>query len=389
MNINREEVFKRIEDLRISGLTWFECAEVLNEELGLNFTESTYRKPYNAYKIGQASRVEELELVEKLRKIELEKKKLSIKRGAYQEELRDKALEELYREDIKEAIKNLPEFKFPIRVPLKGQGKNTHVITLGDLHYDGNFNLEEVLGDVLSKIAIYCDENKDIQKLIIIELGDNIEGSSLRPSQMRAIKLGMVDQMIHVSEAYANFLVELFKRTKLKIDFHTVTESNHTQIRPLNTKRNELPDEDLLKTFARYLEARLQNVEEISINYGGDLFINLHNMNIVASHGHKYDISPNRLATAAESFGNYYKRKIDHRLPTYYIFGHWHQYRETLLEEYRNSRDKAFLVPALSPMKSSYERLGLMGSNPAFAIFKFDEYGKHLYTQTINTISYE
>ncbi len=381
----KKDDFMRIEGMRVEGKTWEEIKEKLNKEFGVDYDESAYRKPFTAYKRGQNDSVTDKEAIETLQRIEIEKRKIGMLRGANNEIIRDVALRELYQEQLLEAIDTLPKIEYS----KKNLGEwftldeddDGYVVVLSDLHYDGNFDIQAILGFVLERLVQFIKAN-EINYIKIVELGDTIEGASLRPSQMRAIKTGMISQVIEVSEHYVQFLSRLQSMTDVIIDFHVVTSSNHTQIRPLNTKRNELPDEDLMRVFYRFVQERFRNSVVVSVYGDDDLEFDFQGSKLFFSHGHKYGLNQENLRKVAKDISMYKGIIYD-----YFFFGHYHQYKETMIDKANGGDSKAFLVPALAPTKDSYERLGMMGCAPAFTILKFND-GVHYGTEIIRTPSF-
>ena len=380
--MRNKETMQRIEDMRIEGKTWREIADMLNNLHGASYDESVYRKYYTAYSDGKKQGVTDVELQEQMVRLDIEKKKLAIRRGTYNEEIRDGALGELFIEEIQNSVSKLKPISVKGTKSLYKFSPEFDIIFLSDLHYDGTFDLEAVFDLLYDKIV---DEamSREMNKLIIVECGDTVEGSSLRPSQMRAIKLGMIDQIVEVSEYYAQLIASLRDTLQIPVEFHMVTESNHTQIRPLNTKRNELPDEDLMKVMYRFLLARFKDVDGVEIHGSGDLNLKYGQVGAFVSHGHKYNVSPNNLNSVVKDIYFYLDEGKNNKKPNFFFFGHFHHYREITLNKEKGIDSKAFLLPALSPIISSYERHGLMGCNPAFAICTFSLDGRHVSTKTI------
>ena len=366
--------FSRIEELRTQGNTWKEVATILNDEWEQDYDESAYRKPYTAYKLGLVDSIVDKDIAEQHVKVEIEKKKLSMQRSAVGEMIRDIALRDLYQEQILDAIKlhmGTPK-EIELNMSNKHDPKN-YVVFLSDMHYDGNWCLGDMFGHLLTEIY---REFQDVgfDKLTLVELGDTIEGSSLRPSQLRAIKTGMIDQITKVSAYYARFIDELHMEFGVPIDLHIVTSSNHTQIRPLNTKRNEIPDEDLMKVLANNLELYYREYDHIKIEAKPELLVPVGGGKMMyIAHGDKHGMTPNTVEKTAKEIAFYHQHGKEVQ---YYAFGHFHQYMERTLDRHDSINDTiVFLMPALAPTRDSYQRLGLMGCNPAFVILEFDDWG--------------
>ena len=383
------KIFKRIGELRDAGRTWQEVADIVNDEFDQDYTESAYRKPYVAYQQGQVDQITDKEIIKKLERIDIEKKKLSFMRGAHNETVRDLSIREAYHEQIIDAIDKLP------KINVKEQGDNYSdggwvepVFFLSDFHIDGTFDAEEIMSHIVTVICSHVEattKKATVERIKIIEVGDTIEGASLRPSQMRAIKLGMTDQIIYAAELYANMLAEITNRLDFLdyVEFYSVTSSNHTQLRLHNSKRDEITDEDLMRQFAFYLNARLANFERIHLHSGEELLVHLgrnYHKRLFVSHGHRYKMTPSSVRSVPKQIAEYHSEVFD-----YYAFGHFHQFMDVSIDRRDGFDGRIWLLPALSPRHETYERLNLFGANPGFLLAYFDEDGEIIYTRKFPT----
>ncbi len=393
-------IYKIIEGLRDKGYTWDEVKEYMNDLLGEEKTESAYRKPYAAYKKGQEDSVDKVDLEERLQKIRLGKKELSIERSINNEQIRDLAIRNVISEKIQSAIEpykkpNGPKEKEP-QVFIE---ENMKVISyfLSDLHYDGSFDLNHTMNVIYNSIA------NDILKkkkqgvftgvISINELGDVIEGASLRTSQLMGIKKGMVEQIIEVANAYSDLLYRLYSNKWLDVDriyFTTVTSSNHTQLRQLGTKQNELIEEDLMLVFAKFIEKRFENLNNIRIDYEEKPTVpvnhfpsnNSRGKQMLLAHGHA-GINLNNLEQSV--YKQEFYKNLNHK---FFAFGHYHHYREIDLSN-EGERKKVFLIPSISPKQTDYEKTKMLSVHPAVICMQFDgKTGEHLTTDHI-LIDYE
>ena len=350
--------FELIHELREQGATW--------EEIGVS---DTRRKAYQGWLEAYESIQNEDELekhAKTLQAIRKARKELGIERSINNEQIRDLALHKIMNKEAIEAIKKLKPISFPIEKVKKAIKKeetvNEYIVAMGDLHYNGEEESLFPLYDAFSYLMEFIEEN-DIKELHLFEMGDVIEGASLRNSQLMGVKKGMVQQVIEVAEAYAYVLSELSKLTK--INFYSVDSSNHTQLRTLGTKQNEIVEEDLMLVFNNYIRTRLPN---LNMTTGQDILTNINGFDVYISHGHLMKKKEGYIDSVAAQR----RQNID-----YGFFGHFHHKRDIDLyrveDGIRVYDKKALYVPALNTHESSFERDRLLSSVSGFAIYEVNK----------------
>ena len=345
--------FEYINKLRDLGYNWDE----IQEQEGIT---DTTRKMFYGWKQAQddLEKSTDKQILDKIAKqkqnIRLAKKQLSIERSINNEQIRDLTLRGHFDKQILSAMGKLPKLKYTSQVA--EQGNKEHIITLADLHYTGEEDTLKQLERAYDKILQTIKENK-IERLHLIELGDIIEGASLRTSQLMGIKTGMVEQTIKVAEAYAQMLDKLSKEVDLK--FYSLDSSNHTQLRNMGTKQNELVEEDLMKVFNGYISSRLP---ALFMQTGKDLTIKLLGYQIYVAHGHLFrgENYINKLNTAKG-------RNYD-----FYFFGHFHHFSVKDLNVSKTYDRRLFFVPALTNQKTSYEEDRLLSSTSGIGYYEFE-----------------
>jgi hypothetical protein len=381
---NHKEVFPLIDQYRLEGKTWQEIADTLNYRLGEAFSESAYRKPFQAWKDGKEDGITDIELARQLQNVEIQKKAVRLQRTINTEQIRDLAIHKVFSDEVADYVRGLSALNpryFP-RPIIKGR-QNTpkkskdleYFFFLSDLHYDGDEDdLRGRLTKVRDTIVEYVLEN-DIEHVNIVEVGDTIEGASLRTSQLMGIKKGMIPQILDVAEAYSNLLHEVSLRVG-SVDFFTVTSSNHTQLRQLSTKRNELVEEDLMQVFHRFIEARVAHLDNVEVVGEKELLINVGgNYNIYVAHGHSGKLNPSTLDTYVTKLSFF-----NDNLADYFIFGHFHHYRQVSLNSKTNLQRKAFLLASMSSGGGTYEEDLLLSSKPAITVMCFHKDHGHYWT---------
>ena len=129
-------------DIGTYDLTWKDVGDILNQELDTEYTESKYRKEYQAMQRGidmittkNSETDEQLEEMRLLKmELEMERKKVQTESIYYNRILREHSREEMLFEKVASAIKevelDVPEFK-----PLKLQKNNEEwLLGFSDIH---------------------------------------------------------------------------------------------------------------------------------------------------------------------------------------------------------------------------------------------------------------
>lgn len=319
-------------DLGIYDLTWEEVGEILNQELEEEFTSSKWRKNYQMMKKGfDKAKQQNLETEEVLQDIELkkielkeERVKLSSLRSDLNKTVRNTARFEQWIDEVKQAIKEvkvtIPEYKGI----LDENYEKDYLLTIADIHtgkkgeaLDNYYDLD-VLQDRMWKIrdeVIELVKEKQIKTLKILALGDLIDGL-LRASQIQNLQISRARQTVFI----ARFLFEWLNSISeyCYIDFKMTTSSNHSQSRPLDSKRDEFSDDDYEIIIYEWLSDLCKKNPRIKIEGNSIVEFDILGRECVAMHGHQLDkIKNNKNMLATVSF---------HRNKQYqYMFiGHLH-----------------------------------------------------------------
>lgn len=188
---------------------------------------------------------------------------------------RSESRSELLRETIAEAITNLPELKEP-ELMFRTTGSQTLVVGIGDLHYGAKFKIEGLLGEtineydsdvfesrmwkLLSQIHVIC-QKEDIRDIEVFLLGDLIDGM-LRQNQLMRLEYGIVESTIRLSEFLSRWLTELSDIARVNV---RAVSGNHSEIRPLGSKKGQFEDENMEKIVMWYVAERLKNNNLVSV----------------------------------------------------------------------------------------------------------------------------
>lgn len=362
-------------------LTWEDIADILNAELGYDYTESRYRRQYATYLRGYQRREEEI--VSEIDKIDIDFSKeeqewrtrygLSGGKIMYYRMLRrDGRFERFYRL-VGENIKRLdPPDLLHLTIPdaIK-QNKKEYVMTLADLHIGACFEsvnnsysikiATERFEKLLNETAKFC-ELHNINKLNIISLGDIIQGI-LRISDLKLNEMAVIDAFVIAMRLIADFLNKL--SAVVKIDFYQVCYSNHDQTRPLGTKASELGGEDLGKILFAYLTDTLSKNKRIDIiaNPVKDyLEFKIFDFECIALHGHQIRNATNIYKDLANRHRKFYD---------YIFLGHTHSMKSFVNAECE-THDAETLVSSSFIGSDPYADKLMVGSKASVLIHEFE-----------------
>lgn len=327
--------------------TWDKVADIINDALGLDKGESTYRKNfkkrYDNLKKQNISSVEgdwdgfptHSPSLDEAMEMEDDdyKKKTDLRDWAnYRRKvLRDEARIERIIEALKEPISLLPLLE--IKEVNEG-GTNEAILTISDWHYGDkiiNFYNEfdkkiffERLQDLQDRTLEYCRRNS-VGKLHVLNLGDLFAGN-IHVSNRVTAEIDVITQIKEVAEALATFLNNLSNQIG-ETRYYSVLD-NHSRTNKVYTEHIE--KENLGRLIDWWLEERLKGSnlkivqEKIDDNIG---FLQLENgKNVFFTHGHLDNGINNVVQNYTLSSG-----KIAH----YVFLGHWHNKKQ---KEYQGSK---------------------------------------------------
>ena len=299
---SEEELVFRICSEKDKIGSWQDVANILNKILGTEYTESKFRKSYQAFqKMLEANQSKfvngDVQLEEiKIQKRELakERQKLSDEKVDFnrliREEARKESFEALIKRVISESVKPI-EFNC---IANQYKSDNDILVHLTDIHagieinvFNNVFNqdiLKDRLEEYLNKIlAIRETHNSENCYIVIGEILSGLIHSNLRLQN----NMDLIEQFKYVS----NLISEMIKA--LSEEFSVVniyvTMGNHSRV--VAKKEDSLQGEnfDLLLPF--YLRASLQNIKNVQINDNlieqSIAMFNVRGQHIFSSHGDK------------------------------------------------------------------------------------------------------
>ena len=336
---SEEQLLYRIGQMKDElGYSWQEVADIMNDLLDYDYSESKYRKQFGAFKkmleanenifSDNDSYKQELESLKhdikseriKLQTLNLEKNRLD----------REQARHELFYEQIGQYIKAKKVDKLtPLYEP---RNKNIkYLLGIADIHANAKWktNTNEYSMNIVSKrLALLMVEiiqfikDKGLNELNIVLLGDLIDGC-LRMSNLQTMDSTVAKSIADISDMLIGFLETLVERTHIHINLFDVVYSNHSMPRFLQHYDIR---EDLGYTINRYIRTGLRNNKNIDIYspYDGDICLDfkIWDFNIIGFHGH----TEKNQSEAIKNFTIERRKLYD-----YSICGHLHSNQKTAI----------------------------------------------------------
>lgn len=319
------------------GYSWQEIANIMNELLDYDYSESKYRKAFKkmlnsneVYTFEEKSNYdEELEKLNNLKQdIKSERIKLQTLNLERNRLNREDARQELFYEQIGQYIKskNVEKFK-PIYKPKNKNMK--YLLGIADIHANAKWktNTNEYSMDIVSQRfmkllveIIQFIKEKELDELNIVLLGDLIDGC-LRMSNLQTMDSTVAKSVADISDMLIGFLETLVERTHIHINLFDVVYSNHSMPRFL---QNYDIREDLGYTINRYIRTGLRNNQNIDIYspLDGDICLDfkIWDFNVIGFHGHTEK-------NQSEAIKNFTMER--RKLYDYAVNGHLHSNQRT------------------------------------------------------------
>lgn len=274
-NESDEELIYRVSKDKDKIGTWDDVKNILNNLLGYDYGESTYRKKYNTFqkmfeansKVLSTSDEVLRDIEEQRRALEREKIKFRDERNAWQRQNRSQARMENKLDYLEELISSSSQY-ITSKNKIKFIPEDRDIlICLSDVHMGldtgktlmGEYNpqvAEEFFDNYLNQIDEIIKTHQ-VRNAYVALLGDAVNGVIHFTTQLENNE-GLIRQIQHVSELVAHFLYEISKRvTRVYVND---VGGNHSRFgKKDETLRIDRAD-SLVPWFAK---AKLANVENI------------------------------------------------------------------------------------------------------------------------------
>lgn len=385
-NESDEEVIYRICMAKEEVGTWNEVATALNNILGNEYTESKYRKQFQAFnkimnansnKILQGDNyAEELENTRReLQKERIKLQTLNLERNRLN---REEARQELFYELVGAVCEALPTPTF--KSCADGYKKAIdYVLTIADVHYGAEFvtvNNEYSREIVKQRFEYLAGRIKDFVKekhlrtLYVVSLGDMLQGI-LRVSDLKLNDTSLVKCVVEFSQIMANFLNAISEY--VEVEYYHTLKANHTQLRLLNTKASALPEEDLEYVIGNIIKVLLANNDKVMVHLQDtpmgyvDIELSGHET-LCAMHGHQIKNFENAIKDMEALTGRYYSALL---------LGHYHSGKEIPTNE-GEFGDKEVLISSSFIGSDPYSESLFKGTKAACKIYGFNGAEGHI-----------
>lgn len=287
----------------VFGYSWKEIADILNEELGKDYSQDRYRKLYgrsmieNAVKeYEESSEFDKDPIDEKLFELRKEKIKIQEEKTQVNSLVRAMAREETLKEIASDAVKNISKVNIlpSVKKIKENKAKEKGILVISDWHYGlevetyyNKYNPEITLQRVCKLLEESIDIIKDrkLNEVYLVNLGDMISGIIHMPLRINS-RIDVITQTMEVAELLAYFITELSKHC---IIHYGDVSDNHSRLDP--NKKESLQVESFTRIINWYLKERLsenKNVNFIENIYGDDIYsFNVFDHKVLAVHGDK------------------------------------------------------------------------------------------------------
>lgn len=193
--------------------------------------------------------------------------------NVYRKEARD----ELLRETVIDAVDRLDPISPIVYARQYGYSEQELVLCIGDIHYGADIKVEGLDGEIInrynkdvfeSRMEKLFDETVDIidahriGKVHLFMVGDLIDGM-FRQSQLMRLEFGMVDSTMGFAEYMANWINSLSAYVDIDV---AACSGNHSEIRPIGSKKRDFPNENMERLILWYMHARLADNVRVDVD---------------------------------------------------------------------------------------------------------------------------
>lgn len=173
------------------------------------------------------------------------------------------------------------------------------VVPIADCHYGAEWEIKGLKGEIINRYSpeifeermgvllreiVETAREEGVEKILLLMAGDSLDGM-LRQSQLMRLRYGVVDATMRFAEFMSQWIDKLTSYG-LHVELYNVM-GNHTEIRPLGSKRGDFPEENLEKIITWYMAERLSHNGFVKIhqNCQKHHLIDVLGSNVVLGHG--------------------------------------------------------------------------------------------------------
>lgn len=299
-NESDEELIYRVcSDKDLIG-SWQDVANILNELLGTEYTESKFRKQFQAFnKMLNANRGKFTDSDEQIKEIEVQKRELERKkiqfrdeRNAWQKQNYADARVEEKLDKLEDELTSLGRTNFDTHNTISIDSDNDMLIILSDLHIGQTFDsifgkyntdiakdrLNQLLNEVLSIRDLH-----NSRKCYVSLQGDLISGNIHKSIQVTN-RENVIEQVKNATELVSSFCYEL--SLYFENVFLSNVSGNHTRI---ERKEDAIHDERLDDIISWAVELSLKHIDNFHVLHRnidtGIADIDIRGKSYIAVHG--------------------------------------------------------------------------------------------------------
>jgi len=329
-----EELIYRITGEKENIGSWQGVADILNELLGTEYTESKFRKQRQAFDKMLAANQSKFsndkaildDIAKQRRELAKERVKLQTEKLEYNRWLREDARDELITEKICDAVNSLVPLDIPEHItPV--HNTRAYALVYGDEHFGVEYELKGLFGDIINEYSpeifeermwdlfhqtVEIIQKENIDTLNVFNMGDFNDGI-LRVSQLMKLRYGVVDGTIKYADFIANWLNELTKFVRVK---YQSTNGNHSELRLIGQPKGTFTEDNMGKVVTEFIKTRLKDNPNFTYieNPTGFIYAQLACNTVLGIHG-----EVKNMKTAIDEFSRIYNVPIQ-----YLLAGHLH-----------------------------------------------------------------
>lgn len=323
---------QELEDRVIGYQDWAE--KVLGSDYRDVFSDEYIRRSAKVFSIflkhlDDVGEVEaEGEMQDMLEQLKAERIKIQTANLEYNAIQRAEARNDLFNEQIIEAIKRLKpiEANRPKIIVEPKKAHRTALLAISDLHAGSTFTVRGIYNEIVNEYSydIMCARLMSIidkieaddlvfENLTVAICGDLVEGI-LRESSLTKLREPVTDTVIRLAEFLSEWIYQLSNRLETEVNV-VIIGGNHDTVRSL-TSRPMFEGENLTKIVVEFIKLRLQDLDWIKVDDYQDVAIkNIQGVNVMFQHGEDKD-----LKTTMDYFSNLYNIDVDE-----IVAGHLHR----------------------------------------------------------------
>ena len=295
--------------------------------------------------------------------------------------------QELFYEQVGQYIKALPVPEYKVYSESSQPHMVEYLLTIADVHYNACFESQnniyspKIAQKRMNKLAdevITFVLDKGVEKIHILSLGDSVQGL-IHLTDVKINDTSFVRSVVEYSRMMSEFLTKLSEY--VDVDYYHTPTANHTQIRALNSKPNELPVEDVEYIIGHYIKDLCKDNKRITVNLAeidGQQYIamQINGFLAVGMHGH----TVSNLNTVIDDVGGLIGEPVD-----FLFLGHYHRASKTTSREVPGLHYDTEVVLCPSFVGSDpYSDRCMKSSKPACEIYGIDD--DHGITETYKII---